>query len=69
VRRLSPDRDLERSSALLETSEGRERLVRLFYHTVDETSVLHHSGPGLQPTHSLLSYETTWITNAAKLRD
>jgi hypothetical protein len=33
VRRLSPDRDLERSSALPETSESRERLVRLSYHS------------------------------------
>jgi hypothetical protein len=29
VRRLSPDRDLKRSSTLPEPSEGRERLVRL----------------------------------------
>jgi hypothetical protein len=60
---LPLDRDLERSSAL------PERLVRVENassgcrtHTADETSVSHRSGPGLQATHSLLSYETTWIT-------
>jgi hypothetical protein len=34
----SPDRDLERSSALPETNKGRERLVKLSYHSADETS-------------------------------
>ena len=30
--------------------------------TADETLMSHRSGPGLQPTHSLLSYEPTWNT-------
>jgi hypothetical protein len=35
---------------LPETSEGRERPARLSYHTADETSISHRSGPGCSPS-------------------
>jgi hypothetical protein len=55
--------ELERSSALPETtSESRERLVRLSYHTADGDFNVTSLQSEVTAYHSLLSYETTWIT-------